>query len=148
MAERLFILRAWHGAGSADWPWEVRFRSAGGNTGNLLVGHAASRQLQYAALGAMHTHRPEQIREHFDRIVVVATNFLSPRVDLSRLAAIVERVDLPCLMVGLGAQAADYRRLAPEIPAGTVTTRRPCAASAASSSTWASGSTSCAGRTW
>ena len=54
MAERLFVLGAWHGAGSADWPWEVRFRSAGGNTGNLLVGHAASRQLQYAALGALH----------------------------------------------------------------------------------------------
>ena len=71
--ERLFILGAWHSAGSADWRWELRFRSAGRNTGNLLVGHAAHRQLKHAALGAMHTHRPEQVREHFDRIVVVAT---------------------------------------------------------------------------
>ena len=118
--ERLFILGAWHSAGSADWRWELRFRSAGRNTGNLLVGHAAHRQLKHAALGAMHTHRPEQVREHFDRIVVVATNFLSPHFDLSGLADIVETADLPCLMVGLGAQAHDYEKLAPRIPAGTV----------------------------
>ena len=118
--ERLFILGAWHSAGRAEWPWKVRFRSAGRNTGNLLVGHAAYRQLKHAALGAMHTHRPEHVREHFDRIVVMATNFLSPHADLSALADVVETADLPCLMVGLGAQADDYRQLAADIPAGTV----------------------------
>ena len=118
--ERLYVLGAWHSAGSAEWPWDVRYRSAGGNTGNLLVGHAAHRQLRHAALGAMHTHRPDRIREHFDRIVVVATNFLSPHFDLSGMADIVETADLPCLMVGLGAQADDYRRLAPELQPGTV----------------------------
>ena len=118
--ERLYVLGAWHSAGESGWRWEVRFRSAGRNTGNLLVGHAACRQLRHAALGAMHTHRPAQIRGHFDRVVVVATNFLSPHFDLSALADVVETADLPCLMVGLGAQAAGYRRLAPELQAGTV----------------------------
>ena len=32
----------------------------------------------------------------------------------------METADLPCLMVGLGAQAHDYEKLAPRIPAGTV----------------------------
>ena len=119
--ERLFILGAAAVAGDATWGLKGRLRASGGNAGNLLVGHAVRRQLDSTALGDMDTHPVEQVRGSFDRIVVAATNFLAPHFDLSRLADVVETADLPCLMVGLGAQANDYEpRLAESLPAGTV----------------------------
>ena len=52
--------------------------------------------------------------------MVVATNFVNRYGDQAPLADLVEAADLPCLVVGLGAQANDDERIAPAIPAGTI----------------------------
>ena len=118
--ERLFVACINHRAGGADWPVERRFRRAGGNTGNLLVGYGVRRQFRHAEFGGLIATPPSRIRDRFDRIAVVATNFLRRAFDLSAQAAAIEAADLPCVVVGLGAQANDDERIAESLPAGTV----------------------------
>ena len=117
--DRLFLIGAWPNAGDAAWSWERRFSRAGRNTGNLLVGNAVYRQLENAEYWGTRAD-PACVRERFDRIVVVATNFVNRYGDQAPLADLVEAADLPCLVVGLGAQANDDERIAPAIPAGTI----------------------------
>ena len=116
----MLLVGAAHKAGDADWSWERRYRRTGRNTGNLLIGHGACRQLQHAAFEKPAKESAARLRERFDRIVVAASNFLNRYTDLSRMADLVESVDLPCLVVGLGAQANDYESIAGDISAGTV----------------------------
>ena len=119
--ERLFILGADHQAGSSDLPYQHRFRNTGKNTGNLLIGNGLYRQLRYARWGGGSiANSPENIRENFDRIVLPAANFLHSNFDFSHWARVVESVDLPCFMAGLGAQAPSDRKLITDIPKGTV----------------------------
>ena len=103
----------------------------GRNTGNLLIGDAILRQLVGApltrladllerdghklALAQLDTARIEQ---DFDVIVIGAANFLHAGFDFTPWARIVESVRLPCVILGLGAQAPDYGcRIA--VPEGT-----------------------------
>ncbi len=117
---RLFVAGANYRAGAAGWPVEHRFRRAGRNTGNLLVGHGVRRQFRNAEFGGLLATPPERIRERFDGVAIAATNFLHRGFDLAAQAAAIEAVDLPCVVVGLGAQANGGERIAPLLPAGTV----------------------------
>ena len=118
--DRLFVAGINYRAGEADWPVERRFRRTGRNIGNLLVGYGARQQFRNAEFGGLISTPPERIRERFDRVAVVATNFLHRAVDFSAQAAAVEAVDLPCAVVGLGAQANGSEPIARSLPAGTV----------------------------
>ncbi len=103
----------------------------GRNTGNLLIGDAILRQLvgepmtrladlldrdgRKVALAQLDTARLE---EDFDVIVIGAANFLHAGFDFAPWARLVESVRLPCVILGLGAQAPDYGcRI--DIPDGT-----------------------------
>lgn len=119
--ERFFVLGANHRAGSDDLCYQERFEIIGYNTGNLLIGYGLHRQLQYVKwVGASIADPPEHVRQNFDRIVLPSANYLSRHFDLSEWARFVESVDLPCLMVGLGAQAPDNKNILTNIPKGTV----------------------------
>ena len=119
--ERIFPLGANRYAGPADRPWANRFETVGRNTGNLLIGNGLYRQLRFAKWGgASIKNPPAHIRRNFDRIVSPAANFLCQHFDFASWADFVESVDLPCLMVGLGAQAPDDKNLVADIPKGTV----------------------------
>ena len=119
--ERLFIAGARHEAGARDWPVERRFALSGRNTGNLLIGNGLHRQLKYARWGGDSiASDPERIRENYDRIVLPASNFLGGHADFSQEAEFVDSVDLPCLMVGLGAQSPSDEQEVAHIPKGTI----------------------------
>ncbi|WP_420427118.1 polysaccharide pyruvyl transferase family protein [Algiphilus sp.] len=61
---------------------------------------------------------PESIRERHDGLVIPAANWLNGSSDWGGLAELIERSQLPCVMVGLGAQAPSEDR-PPHVSAGT-----------------------------
>jgi len=83
----------------------------GGNTGNLLIGDAIRRHLNIKSqflLRNFHPSQTPQIEEEYDAIVIGASNFLREGVDLESLANIIEKINLPCIIIGLGAQSPKY----------------------------------------
>ena len=119
--ERFFVLGANHRAGADNLSYQERFKIVGRNTGNLLIGNGLYRQLQYVKWGgASIADPPKHIRQNFDRIVLPSANYLNRHFDLSAWARFVKSVDLPCLMVGLGAQAPDNKNVLTDIPKGTI----------------------------
>jgi len=90
----------------------------GENTGNLLIGYGLLKQIEHQVFGWNGELPPEQIREKCDLMVIPAANFLFERFDFGWAADIVEKADLPCLMVGLGAQARSTGDDV-DVPAGT-----------------------------
>ena len=119
--ERLLNLGAPHHTGDRELPLERRFMRTGGNTGNLLIGNGLRCQLRYERWGgASIDSDPQRIRDKYDRIVVPASNFLGGHTDLSKLADFVESVDLPCFVVGLGAQSPSDEQEVTHIPRGTI----------------------------
>lgn len=54
-----------------------------------------------------------------DCVVIFAANWLQPRTDLSNLADALERVNLPVVVLGLGAQSGGKDLKPPELSKGT-----------------------------
>ncbi len=109
----------------------------GQNTGNLLIGDAIRRQLspgtvctandllqRSGAARALPRLAPlemldtTELERSFDVIVIGASNFLHGGADFGRWASFLESVQLPCVIIGLGAQAPDFNWPV-EVPAGT-----------------------------
>jgi len=96
-----------------------RLNATGNNTGNLLIGHAIKRQLGGTIYQVSMSAEAKYIEENFDYIVIGASNFLFERFDLSIYADFLEKVRLPCVIIGLGAQAPRYESKV-KIPEGTI----------------------------
>ncbi|HTL56540.1 MAG TPA: polysaccharide pyruvyl transferase family protein [Candidatus Limnocylindrales bacterium] len=93
-------------------------RETGNNTGNLLIGSAIRRHLKAELVHGDLAQDPHEIRTNFDCIVIGASNYLCRDFDFGEYACFVEKVNLPCVMIGLGAQAPDYGcRI--DVPEGT-----------------------------
>jgi hypothetical protein len=111
--------------------------ATGRNTGNLLIGDAIRRQLRaerFETIGALLQRAGEplttprlanfsslnrrDIEADFDVVVIGASNFLFERFDFSNWATFLESVRLPCVIIGLGAQAPDYTHPV-RVPDGT-----------------------------
>ena len=90
-----------------------------GNTGNLLFIHALRRVLHYDDLVHGLQFDPSELREQHDGIVVAAANWLSPRHNFDELASRIEATDLPCVVVGIGAQARSEAKI-PELQPGVL----------------------------
>ena len=119
--ERFFVLGANHKSGAIGLSYKRRFEIVGRNTGNMLIGNALYQQLMYAKWGGGSiADHPMHIRRNWDRIVLPAANFLHRNFDFSTWADLIESVDLPCFMVGLGAQAPCDSELITDIPKGTI----------------------------
>jgi hypothetical protein len=93
--------------------------AAGHNTGNLLFTNAVWGQIAGEKLSVGFKFDPEKANRTLRALVIPAANWFSPRVDFSDLADIVEKLDIPVVMIGLGAQDADYSGKL-DIPDGTV----------------------------
>lgn len=110
-------------------PWRVRLppgadvtealRHTSGNTGNLLIGSALQRQLKVQCLVSRRELGAEYVTRNFDRVIIGASNFLYENADFKVWADFLERVDLPCTIIGLGAQAPDSTHPV-KVPAGTL----------------------------
>ena len=88
-------------------PSEALFRASGDNLGNFAFVEALWRHLApHAALFPWHVE-PEEAREKCDLLVLAAANQLGAHNDLGPFAAHLEKIGLPIVVVGLGAQAAN-----------------------------------------
>lgn len=99
--------------------FEALFKAAGLNTGNLLFVSGIKQALQADHIEMGYPENPRQIKERCDCIIIPAANWLQPSITLGDLADFIERADLPCIVVGLGAQAPDQGAI-PKLPDGTI----------------------------
>tara|TARA_R110000868_G_scaffold208557_2_gene458091 strand:- start:32608 stop:33720 length:1113 start_codon:yes stop_codon:yes gene_type:complete len=94
------------------------YQLVGQNTGNLLFTNALWNQVAGDKVRVGFTFDPEQLNETLDGLVIPAANWLSPHVDFTKLADLVERLKIPTILVGLGAQDQSFSG-AIDIPEGT-----------------------------
>lgn len=85
-------------------------RQVGNNTGNLLFQYAMYSLIgdRRHLLGRDLGWRGDRVRELCRAVVLPSANFLREGFDMSGVTGFLEKVDLPFVMVGLGAQAPDY----------------------------------------
>lgn len=85
-------------------------KSVGNNTGNLVFQHAVYHQIKGEKYVIGHDLPWDMgtIRERCRAIVVPSANHIREDLDLTTFVDFLERVQLPLVFVGLGAQAADY----------------------------------------
>lgn len=120
MAARIFYLGAPSGVQFPSDATVLRaIEETGGNTGNLLIGHAIKRHLRAECIVNRGTLLGwDYVASNFDRVVVGASNFLYGGFDFGRWADFLEAIKLPCTVFGLGAQAPEYGCRV-EVSAGT-----------------------------
>ena len=92
------------------------FEQSGRNSGNLLIGHSLRSQLNADVTSISPEYPPRD--GGYDYIAVAAANFLFSGFDFGAFADLIEKIDLPCVMVGLGAQAPKPGHM-PDIAPGT-----------------------------
>lgn len=113
-----FISRPARRRPRADDTPDRRLSFTGRNTGNLLFIDALRRIVTHQDYAPEVGFRPESIRERHDGLVIPAANWLNGSSDWGGLADLIERSQLPCVMVGLGAQAPSEDQ-PPHVSAGT-----------------------------
>jgi hypothetical protein len=99
--------------------YEQRFAATGHNTGNLLIGQSLFEELQFTEYGYGTSLQPCDVNERYDVIVIAAANFIFRKFDLSALTDFIESTKLPCVIVGLGAQAPATSYKVTDIPDGS-----------------------------
>nr|WP_321361159.1 polysaccharide pyruvyl transferase family protein [uncultured Hyphomonas sp.] len=95
------------------------YQMVGQNTGNLLFTNAVWNQIAGPKERINFTFDPGKLNEQLGALVIPAANWLSPRVDFSHLADLVEKLTIPVVLIGLGAQDAGYSGQV-TVPDGTV----------------------------
>lgn len=96
-----------------------RFDALGKNTGNLLIGNSLFEELNFTDHAYGQRLSAEEVNDRFDVVVIGAANFIFRNFDFSHLSAYLEAVKLPCVMIGLGAQAPAVGQSVTDIPDGT-----------------------------
>ena len=81
------------------------YEAVGRNTGNLLFTDAVWSQVAWTEAESGYSFDPTHVNEWADAVVIPAANWLRPGLDLGDLAARIEQVKVPIIMIGLGAQA-------------------------------------------
>ncbi|MCA8903711.1 MAG: polysaccharide pyruvyl transferase family protein [Hyphomonas sp.] len=98
--------------------FESLYGLVGQNTGNLLFTNAVWSQIAGEKERVGFTFDPEALNDRLDGLIIPAANWLSPLVDFSELGRLVDRLRIPVVLIGLGAQDANFSgEIA--VPAGT-----------------------------
>jgi len=92
---------------------------AGRNTGNLAFRHAVTQHIASPKVHVPWGADPDWVRAECDLLVIPSSNQVNPDVDFGPRADFLEAVNLPCLPVGLGAQAP-YLGADVSLPRGTI----------------------------
>ncbi len=85
---------------------ELSIRS-GNNSGNLVFQYAVSHHIVSPKHYFTWNTEPALVKELCDVIVFPAANQINPRYNWEKQADFIEKVNLPCVVVGLGAQASE-----------------------------------------
>ncbi len=104
---------------SGQTPFDVLMAGTGYNTGNLVFSTAVQHQISGPQERLSYRFDPEAANSRLRCVVIPAANWLHAGADLSDLADRVERLDIPAVIIGLGAQSTDYSS-DPEVPEGTL----------------------------
>lgn len=92
--------------------------SSGNNFGNMLFTNAAYRQVrdtEFIGFG----FDPYKVREQYGGILIPAANWVNAKEDWGWLADLLEKTNLPVIVIGLGAQLQSLNEVG-TVPAGTV----------------------------
>jgi hypothetical protein len=83
-------------------------RATGQNTGNQVIAYGLLKTVKHQAVNWDSSIGPQRVDEEYDHILIAAANFLHSGFDLGGMASFIEATNLPCTMVGVGAQSKDY----------------------------------------
>ena len=86
---------------------ETVSKKAGLNFGNLLFQHACKNLIagDYLGIGINSTWDIRKIRSHCEKIIFPSANFINEELDFGPFADLLEKLDLPIISIGLGAQS-------------------------------------------
>jgi len=84
------------------------YDAIGRNTGNLLFTNAAWRQVGGDKERLNFVFDPDRANAEFDAVVIPAANWVNPGVDFGHVADGIEKLKIPVVVIGLGAQNAGY----------------------------------------
>lgn len=99
--------------------FDILMGAAGFNTGNLLFTNAVWAQVKGRKKRLGFHFDPDVLNKTLEALVIPAANWLGPHVDLSELADLVEKLDIPVILIGIGAQDHAFTGTV-EIPDGTL----------------------------
>jgi hypothetical protein len=106
---RIFLLGATPRFDLAKFPkCKDKLSATGHNSGNQVIAHGLLNGLDYETVEWDYTLGTDYARNNFDRVIVAAANFIHPSFDLGGMAAFIESVNLPCSVLGLGAQSKNF----------------------------------------
>lgn len=107
------------GVSFAQNGFDEGLKTIGMNTGNAIFQHALWSKIRDPKSVANFGMSPEFIRDHFDLLVIPAANQVNPQWDLGGWADFIEKANLPCVVIGLGAQAKLDDGTKMDLPEGT-----------------------------
>ncbi len=95
------------------------YEMVGQNTGNLLFTSAVKRQIDADVTHVGYSFKPEVINQNYDSLVIPAANWLGTHSDWGFLADLLEKVNLPCVIFGMGSQSSSEQNI-PKLSKGTL----------------------------
>jgi len=91
----------------AGGTFSTRLAASGGNTGNMFIGHSLYNNLICDTKSyhpGFHLIPPDRFREHYDLVLIPASNFVNNVTDLSAHYAYFSKTDVSLVCFGLGSQ--------------------------------------------
>ncbi|KMO34363.1 hypothetical protein VQ03_23505 [Methylobacterium tarhaniae] len=98
-------LEALNAQGATDAPLDTIFAALGGNSGNIAYVAGTRRILANTILIIDWSTPDEVVKAGCDAVVIACANQLGAHADLTDWAVKLERLNLPVVLIGLGAQA-------------------------------------------
>lgn len=81
---------------------------SGANLGNFAFKYGASFLFDNPSFFISYSTPVEVVRKNCDVLVIPEANLVNPHVDYARQAQFIKNVDLPCFLLGVGAQANSF----------------------------------------
>lgn len=107
------------------------YHALGLNIGNRLFSAATRRLIAPTPTNLGFDFDPDEVNRRFEALIIPAANWINADTDLTFLADAVERIRIPVIMIGLGAQASELTDSV-NPPEGTLRLIRAVAARSAS----------------
>lgn len=87
-------------------PFAAFYDSFGKNTGNYMFTQAMYRQLDGDVRHIGFNFDPKHVNANFDHVVIPAANWLNAAADWDWLTDLIEKLEIPVTVIGIGLQAA------------------------------------------
>lgn len=88
-----------------DIPFGAFYDSFGKNTGNYMFTQAMYRQLDGDVKHIGFNFNPSHVNANFDHVVIPAANWLNAGADWDWLTDLIEKLEIPVTVIGIGLQA-------------------------------------------